>query len=229
MFDCVNNGHYAYPVSHLLLPAFLFLLYGEGNWDSALFAFSLAGFWEVVEYIVYDLVGGYITFPDSSESIEVVCDIVLLDLGNAILGCVLSWVMIHATNSTTVRDLTRCDTFVVIIIFILYSISSSTGWYCNTWFDPDCVIGDMVAFPFGNIVCMLLLSFICYQILYKRADARTAWFTLLNVIIISGLGSLLWLSSAIMTYIAFVGLVLFYGIYYFLNGKFRRNRVIYDT
>ncbi len=208
-FECVNNGHYGYPASHLLLPSILFFLYGKGKWNSFLFALGLASIWEVLEYTSFEVFDSYVTFPDSSDSLEVVCDIVLLDIGNAILGCVLSWVTLYATSTTTVEFVTIYDVLLVFTMFIVYSLASTIGWYCNAWF--GCTLGEMTSFPYGYIVCVLALAAVCFHVLRLRSSLKLACYVFLNVLVVTFVSSLLVLSSAILTYIAFLVLCVGYG------------------
>ena len=221
MFECVDNGHYSYPASHLILPSIVFLLYGNGKWNSLWFSLALACIFELVEYISFEIFDGYITFPDVSDSLEAACDIVLLDIGNALLGCILSWITLHSTNTITVRNLKVRDIVLVVIIFIAYSISSSVGWYCNKWFYSDCEIGELVSFPYGNLVCVLLLSILCFCVIRVRSSSKLAWFIFLNVCVVSFVSSLLVLSSAILTYIAFGILCILYGVVNLYDKKVR--------
>ena len=205
---CIRDS-YGYPASHLLLPSILFFLYGEGKWNSFFFALGLACIWEVLEYASFEVFDTYVTFPDSSDSLEVVCDIVFLDIGNAILGCVLSWVTLYATGSTVVKFVTSCDILLVSTMFIVYSLASTVGWYCNVWF--NCTQGEMTSFPYGYIVCVLALAAVCFHVLRLRSSFKLACYAFLNVLIVTFVSSLLVLSSAILTYIACLVLCVGYG------------------
>lgn len=226
-FACVDNGHYAYPASHLLLPSIIFFIYGEGKWDSFFFAFGLACLWELLEYATFEIFDSYLTFPDSSESLEVVCDIVLLDIGNAILGCILSWVTLYATNTTVAQSVTLYDIILVILMFALYSLASSTGWYCNEWF--NCTQGEMTSFPYGHIVCVLAMAVVCFYVIRLRSSLKLASYVFFNVCVVTLLSSFLFLSSAILTYIACLGLLVMYGgiiVYNRLTRSYRKLRQI---
>lgn len=207
-FDCVNNGHYAYPASHLLLPSILFTLYGTGKWDSFFFGFGIPCLWELLEYTTFELFGSYVVFPDSSTSLEVVCDIVLLDIGNAVLGCILTWLTINATNTTTCKGVTFCDALLILVMIILYGLASSSGWYCNEWF--GCTPGEMSAFPYGHIVCILALAVMC-NVIRLRSSLKLASYMFFNCCVVTLLSSFLFLSSAILTYIACLVLSVGYG------------------
>ena len=223
MFDCIDNGFYFYPISHLIIPSILFLHYGKGGWSSVFFAFSLSSVWELVEYLTFELFDSYITFPDSSQSLELVCDVVLLDIGNGLLGCILAWAMVYSTGC----EMALKPNYILTLAFLaLYSPLSSFGWYCNKWLSSKCEVGELVNFPWGNVFCWVLTLIYSYTFIKKYASMNTAHFVVLNSTVLISIASFKVLSSAILTYIGFALLMVFYGGYFMLYG--RKTRVVYE-
>ena len=189
MLDCVYNGFYSYPISHVVMPMILTRYYGSG-FNSVLFAISLAVVWEVIEITTMAVFNSYVLFGDSLNETETLCNVVFLDLGNGILGASLAYVTVGGKLKQTINYLVQWVIF--ILVGLLYSYLSGYSWYC-AW-DPDCD-GEMVDFPWGNVVNVIVVAiwmYFCFE----------DWYWLFfNVLVISMFGTITYLSSAIMVYV----------------------------
>ena len=212
MLECLNNGHYFYPISHLLIPSLLFLFYGNGGWNSAFFAFSLACVWELFEFLLYELFDSYVIFADGNAE-ETICNVIFLDLGNAILGCILSWMMLRSTSSGVEMPRSWGVIVIIVLLLVAFSFSSDVSWECNSWYNTNC---NEKVFPYGNVVCWFILGTICFTVLH----GKIAWFTFLNVSVVILPNTLIFLSpyirdrlsSAVLTYISCGVLYITYGV-----------------
>ncbi len=193
--DCVLNGFYSYPISHVVIPMIISYYYGKG-FNSVLFAITAAAVWELVEFTVRETFGSYLLFGDTliniytQEERETVCNIVLLDIGNGILGAFLAYFTARGKLSPNFKYWQHVVAF--IIVGVTYSFLSGFSWYCS-W-DESCN-GERVDFPWGNFVNVVLI-FVWFWIFF----IDWAWL-FLNVIIISGMGTIPVVSSAVMVYI----------------------------
>lgn len=191
MLDCIDNGFYAYPISHVLLPMMVSYYYSKGL-NGALFAVTAAAGWETLEVLVKEIFGSYLIYGDSFVGeAETVCNVSLLDLGNGILGALLAYVTTRGGLKKSLGYWQQCSIFLV--VGLLYAFFSGISWYCS-W-DGSCEEGEMVSFPWGNLINIVLLVvwiYFCYD------DPQ--WI-LVNVLIISIFGTIPVLSSAIMVYI----------------------------
>lgn len=193
--DCVLNGFYSYPISHVVMPMVISYYYGKG-FNSVLFAITAAAVWELVEFTVRETFGSYLLFGDTLNDIhgqeepETICNIVLLDLGNGILGALLAYFTARGKLSPNFKYWQHVVAF--IIVGVTYSFLSGFSWYC-AW-DESCN-GERVDFPWGNFVNVVLI-FVWFWIFF----IDWAWL-FLNVVIISGMGTIPVVSSAVMVYI----------------------------
>ena len=89
MFECISEyGYDFFPVTHFLIPFYIYILWG-GGWTAALLAFSLASAFEIFEGLLVEIFNNYVFFGELNMGTETICGITILDLGNAILGCIL--------------------------------------------------------------------------------------------------------------------------------------------
>jgi len=191
--SCVINGFYSYPISHVVLPMIVTRYYDSG-FNSVLFALSAVALWEFIEVVLIETAGSYVIFGDSiNEDVnnqETLCNVSFLDIGNGILGASLAYATIGGKLKQSINYWVHWIIF--ILVGILYSFLSGFSWYC-AW-DPDCN-GEMVDFPWGNVVNIILLSawfYFCFE------NVFWLW---VNVILISVAGTIPLISSAVMVYI----------------------------
>lgn len=188
--DCVLNGFYSYPISHVVMPMVISYYYGKG-FNSVLFAITAAAVWEFVEVILKEVFGSYLLFGDSLVgNDETLCNANFLDLGNGILGALLAYFTARGQLSPNFKYWQHVVAF--IIVGVTYSFLSGFSWYC-AW-DESCN-GERVDFPWGNFVNVVLI-FVWFWIFF----IDWAWL-FLNVVIISGMGTIPVVSSAVMVYI----------------------------
>jgi hypothetical protein len=193
MLECIDNGFYSYPISHVIIPMIITRYYGNG-FNSVLFGVFAAALWEMLEVITVSFFESYVLFGDSFGPIgggtETLCNAMFLDVGNGILGALLAWVTTGGTLKKTINYWIQWVIF--ILVGLLYSYLSGFSWYCS-W-DPDCD-GEMVDFPWGNIanlVVVVIWMYFCF------ADWYWLYF---NVFVISIFGTIPIISSAVMVYV----------------------------
>ena len=193
--DCVDNGFYAYPISHVVMPMIISYYYGNG-FNSVLFAITAATVWELIEFIVVEGFGSYLIYGDSLTGIngqdepETLCNVLFLDVGNGILGGLLAYYTANGKLSPKFEYWQHILAF--LLMGLLYSFLSGFSWYC-AW-DDSCN-GERVDFPWGNVVNIIVV-FVFFSIFF----VEWKWL-FLNVFIISGVGTIPVVSSAVMVYI----------------------------
>ena len=155
MLECIDNGFYSYPISHVIIPMIITRYYGNG-FNSVLFGVFAAALWEMLEVITVSFFESYVLFGDSFGPIgggtETLCNAMFLDIGNGILGALLAWVTTGGTLKKTINYWIQWVIF--ILVGLLYSYLSGFSWYCS-W-DPDCD-GEMVDFPWGNVANLVVV------------------------------------------------------------------------
>ena len=124
-FECLYDRRTLYPVAHILAPFLIYLLAQDPS-----IVLGLVVAWEFVEFFAYAATGSYHIFPDGSS--ETVCDVVLLDLGNGVLGLLLGmwfvyWFSLPTLKMTTWRWLTIIVSATIWIIFL------SLDYECDDW------------------------------------------------------------------------------------------------
>lgn len=228
MFECITTDSYNFfPVTHTLIPFYQYILWG-GGWNGFFFAFSLASAFEFFEAIVLQLFDSYVFFGESETVREDPCGIVILDLGNAILGCLLGAIIINRHNTpikskifscTENEDIPRKERFCIrstilgyieiTILFVSWSFIGSISWYCNTWLYSCTSKSIPEYFPYGHIFCTLIGILISWLYMEKP----TAIKSIICTVVMCGIGSIKVMSSAIMVYISFALLSTAFIIY----------------
>lgn len=204
-----EEKYYNYEGNHLMFPFLVALLYQNSNnfqyWHTLFFTFALTAFWEFVEFFSITVFGSYLLFGNDNTEHESLFDIILLDLGNGILGACLALYTLWLIQPTFKKTSVVWKIVVFLIFGTVYSIFSSYGW-CQ---DKACT-----SFPWGNLANAALVFL--YSILYLNRFAFDTEITVIYVTV--ALLTLLATSTkilptAIMIYIAFLVYVIGITIY----------------
>ena len=123
--ECLYDRRALYPVSHVFLP-FAVQLFTARAWVT----FSIVVVWELIEYALFETWSSYVIFPGDAESL---CDVVLLDLGNGVLGLLLAkWFMRNGYERP------RQVWYWTLLAVVLWSLFSPWGFDCVEWMVTDC-------------------------------------------------------------------------------------------
>jgi hypothetical protein len=247
MFECITDDwHGFHVVSHLILPFYLFILVG-GGWKAFWLTFSAACFFEIFEALLIEIFDSYVFFGEMANSpeYESVCNVTILDMGNAILGCALGAIVADRFTPISSHIFSKCcftkccancqkerfkrfvcaltaDQFTgwleITVLLVLWSNSAGVSWYCNNWI-YNCTDRNMPNYvPYGHFICAVIgitLSWI-------YMDKDTAVKSIVCTVTMCGLASIKVYSSAIMVYISFALLSVGFGIYRYYTRPYSR-------
>ena len=122
--DCLQDRS-LYPVSHVFLPFAIELIYRR-TWLTV----TIILCWELLEYAVFKSFGTYGIFPGAMETM---CDVVLLDLGNGLIGVLLAnCIMYHGYESAQPHP---AWAGLALIFWSLFSVWDDS---CENWIVPEC-------------------------------------------------------------------------------------------
>ena len=171
----------------------LLYYFHESGFNGVLFSISVAAVWEILEAFLKEGFDSYVLYGDSLVGEpETACNISIMDLGNGLLGGLLAFVTFKGEIREDFTYWKHIGIF--IILALVYAFFSGISWYCS-W-SSECDSEEMVDFPWGNLFNIILLSLYIY---FCFTNGFWIW---INVIIISIVGSIPYLSSAYMVYIA---------------------------
>lgn len=227
MFECITEYTYDfYPVSHLILPFYLFILWG-GGWKAFFFTVTLAGLWEFFETSLVELSGSYILFGEPDTVLESICGISVLDIGNAILGCTLGAIIVNGVTPISSNIFSKCfpelqekerfksrtcTQFVgwieIAFFLVAWSFSSTLSFYCNTWF-YTCINDKDTYKPYGHFICACLGSALSWIYMDKDTAVKSIVCTFTMCVLVT----IKFLNSAVTVYISFVLLSVGFGIH----------------
>jgi hypothetical protein len=220
----IDPDFFNYEGSHVMFPLLLVLLYQSSGpikyWPAAFFSVSMAAIWEVLEVLAQLTMDSYVLFGLDNDSHEPIVDVVLLDIGNGIIGVAIGLLLLLALQPQF-RDVTVWVKTTIFLIFgCLYSYLSSFG-SCKSSACTELVT------PWGNYANMVLVSLYSYFFLYTHfTDARTTTAYASNAILLLLATSIRWKSSAITVYIASGVLICFWGVVYLRRRDGRSPRAI---
>ena len=220
-WDFVTNGeYYNYEANHVIFPMLLAFMYQTDKsikyWNTAFFTFSFVAFWEVLEMLSNILFGSYLLFAHDNDETEDKGDIVILDLGNGILGIMLALLVLNALKPTFQNRTFVYRFFMFILYGSIYSALSAFG---------RCQNNDCSYIPYGNIAnygLILIFGYVLYQKLFNR---QLSIIFVLHAIIYNSVTMIHYISSAIMVYITTAILLLLWSV---LNLQ-SKNIVKYET
>ena len=210
---------YNYAGNHVMFPMVVAFLYQTQKpihyWNTFFFSFFFVALWEIVEVLLYLVFGSFLLFGNDNESMESVENVVILDLGNGIIGIGIALLTMLAIKPVFKEINWWYKAILFIAYGIVYSMLSTYG-ICQT---ESC---DHL--PFGNIInyfVVLLFGFIMY--LYVVNDQLVYAFVF-NAFLINSATMIQFQSSVIMIYITSALLLLFWTVFYFAT-KTEYNQV----
>ena len=219
----ITKGYSNYEGNHVMFPMLLVFLYqsaGEIKYlQAAFFAVTLAAVWEIIEIVVRSTFNSYILFGVDNESYETIVDIVVLDIGNGVIGAALGVLVLLALKPPFQKVNFWIKTTIFLLFGAVYSYLSSFG-SCG---DLDCK--DLVI-PWGNYANMGIVIVYSYFFLYRWVtDVSLTVAYASNAIIILIATSVRWKSTAITVYIASGVLLVVWCIVYLCQRDKRYSRL----
>lgn len=166
----LDDTHNLYTTGHIFDPFLAYFVFGY-----PLLAIAVAGVWEILELLVFELSGNYSPIFLGEEVGEEVWDIVLLDIGGAVVGTLLGLTLTFYLEGTFVpsQSLWQGDSKVFILLwFVVRALAtmpfSSMGWECTipAW----CTSTGYNFLPWGVFAYLLINGAYIYY--YFKDDRR---------------------------------------------------------
>lgn len=207
--DWLYEGKFSmYPSNHVWFPCLIVLIYLSSKkenqkqtawnyWSASLFSFSALSLFELLELLAKKLFSSYIIFGTDNGGSESLENIIILDLGNGLIGIVLCIIFLYAMPPR-IKKTTFIRKWVLLLIYgIIFSYLSSKS-HCGL--DPGC--NPPYSFPYGIPLCILLTYLYGYVSLRKFVNKKVVYGMMFNAtVLILGI-SFRWQSTAITTYIS---------------------------
>lgn len=119
-----NEKYYLYAANHVWFPCILILMYfshpnKKHNFFTAfLFSFSIISAWEILELLVKTLFNSFLIFGSDNDSTETLENVVLLDMGNGVIGGIVGILTLYAYPP----EIKKVNFWWKWIIFLVYAI-----------------------------------------------------------------------------------------------------------
>lgn len=221
-FDAITNEYFSnYEGSHVMFPMTLAIMYQTNNqidyWRTAFFTFSFVAVWEVLEVLLTLTFGSFVIFGPDNELSESIEDVVILDLGNGIIGISIALLVLASLNPSF-KENAWWVRFVLFLIYgITYSLLSPYGLCQGGSCDP-------YSFPWGNIVnyfVILIYAFCLSRFFVNELSLIYAF--IFNAFVFNTVTIITFVSSAVMVYIASGCLLTGWGLYCLTKGNRRTD------
>jgi len=215
---------YNYEGNHVMFPMLLAFLYQSQTqiqyWNTAFFTFSFVAFWEVIELLARLIFGSLLLFGPDNDVTEPIEDIVLLDMGNGIIGICIA-LLVLATLRPQFKPLKWWIRGLLFVVYgVVYSALSPYG-LCS----GDCTT---LHFPYGNIGNYFIIGGFGYIMNRYVVDRSLAYAFIFNAFLLNSATLILFKSSAIMVYITSAFLLAVWTWFYFVTKEKRRRRVDFN-
>ena len=121
-FDISDVKFFLYASNRVWFPCLLILLYfshpnkKHNYWTAGFFSFSLISLWEVIEILCKKLFSSFILFGSDNGGTESLENVVILDLGNGLIGIVLGILTLQVFQP----KIKKVNSIWKWIIFLLY-------------------------------------------------------------------------------------------------------------
>ena len=149
--ECLYDRRALYPVSHVYIPFALQLLGGR-----AWLTLAVIVLWELLEYTVFQAADSYVVFPGEAETF---CDVILLDLGNGVLGLLLAkWFLYNNYKRPRFVWSTAATIVATTLVLGLWLVFSVWGHDCKDWIVIDCAGWDVPILTLLLLVYALVVS-----------------------------------------------------------------------
>lgn len=161
IMDCLEDRRALYPVSHIYIPFLLYYLIPKFY-----FVFFLAAVWEVLEYTIFHLFGNYGLFPGIGET---TCDVVILDLGNGLLGILLAYIIYWRGQEPRFQpiQMSLWKWICALIFGLLWSVISPLDYECEYW------MFDCSHFHYWGVILLCILLAIYMFIMHRVHEYET--------------------------------------------------------
>jgi len=222
-FSLDSQSFYSYEANHVIFPMLLCYLYQTSTtiyyWNTAFFVFSFVAFWEMLEVIAHLTLESFILFGVDNDTPESLVDVVILDLGNGIIGIIIGLLSIHVLRP----PFTNVSLYMKILSFLVYgAIFSYLSSFSSCRGVDKC---NKLLVPFGNYINMGLTALFSFVYFYTYSKLTTiAWSYTINSVALLTAVSVRWKSSAATVYVVSLFLVLFYGSWALWKEEYERMR-----
>lgn len=221
MSEVINEGYfYNYEGNHVMFPMLLTFLYLHKNkinyWNTAFFAFSFVAFWELLEFSVGHVFGSFFIFGPDNEASETVEDIIILDLGNGIIGICIGLLTIATLQPSFKVTSWWFRALLFLVYGLVYSILSPYG-ICR----GKCP--DSLYVPYGNIANYFVILMFGFTMNKYVVDSLLVYAFIFNAFIFNTATLIRFQSSVIMVYVASAFLLISWTLYYYLINRHVRT------
>ena len=215
-----EEDYFNYEGNHVMFPMLLIFMYQNTKsiqyWNAAFFTFSLVAIWEVVEVLFKLLFTSFILFGPDNHFEETVVDIVILDLGNGIIGICIGLLVLASLKPKFKETKWWLRVILFTVYGATYSALSPFGW-CR---EGSC---DTLHFPYGNIINYFVILAFGYALYKLYVEKRLVYAFMFNAFLLNSATLIRFQSAAIMVYITSACLILGWSVYYFIANRKKRT------
>ena len=188
-------------------------------WNTAFFAYSFVALWELIEFLIGYAFGTFFIFGPDNQATETVEDIVVLDLGNGVIGVCIGLLTMAALKPQFKKTSWWVRALMFLSYGLVYSLLTPYGICRGECPDPLFV-------PFGNIINYIVILIFAYFLYQYAFDLSLVYAFVFNAFVLNSVTMILFHSSVIMVYIGSGFLLLVWTIYYFSNAQNERSKRI---
>lgn len=215
-----DEDFFNYEGSHVMFPMTLAFMYQNTEpihyWNTAFFTFSFVAIWEMVEVLAKLLFSSFLLFGPDNHVSEPIEDVVILDLGNGIIGICIG-LLVLAALKPTFKD---TKWWIRVILFLAYGLIYSAFSPYGLCREGSC---DTLYFPYGNIVNYFVILAFGYALYRFFVEERLVYAFVFNAFVLNTATLIRFQSAAIMVYIVSACLLMGWGLYYFAKSNKRTD------
>ena len=172
----ITQPFFIFYIGHIIDPFLLYCLT-----TNAFFSIGVAVVWEILEYGIFSIFGNYsilfLQAPDSEAEIESVTDILIYDIGGAIVAVSYAHLLYRAlriemTSRIRLSWETWTELLPIFVKVVCLSPVTALGWECATVVQSWCQSNGYMLFPWGMLVIVPVNTLF---ILHFFADAKERW------------------------------------------------------
>lgn len=180
----LDDTHNLYGTGHIFDPFLAYFVFGY-----PLLAIAVAGVWEILELAIFYLSGNYSPIFLNEEVGEEVWDVVLLDIGGAVVGTMIAYALTYYLYKTIIPpnilwNGSWKNKFLVLCIFVIRAICTmpfaSMGWECTI--EAWCTSSGYNLLPWG-IFGYLVINGVYIYYCFKDNTELLRWLLLIMLLI----------------------------------------------